>query len=111
MGAGETTVVFFDDTAAVGAWCGQGGVIAWNCFCVEFFGAFDDDLRHLMHVAHEGIALDFTAFHLCEAMFPVASQFCGGQLFDAQTAQQGQQLKSFGGWDQLTAFAHEVFFK
>ena len=108
--AGKASVVFFDHATTTRAGGFERGVIPWNSVGLVFFGAFDDDLRHLRDFAHECVALEFAAFHLCEFVFPVACEFGRGQLLHTQSAQKGEQLKRFGGRDDFASLAHKVFF-
>ena len=108
--AGKTSVVFFDHAAATRAGRFECRIIPWNSVGLVFFGALDDDLRHLRNFAHECVALEFAAFHLRKFIFPVARQFRRGQLLHTQSAQKGQQLKRFGSRDDFAPLAHKVFF-
>ena len=106
--AGVATVVFFHNATAVGARCGQRGVVTGDGVAVVFLGLFDHALGHGGNFGHELLAAELAVLHLRELVLPLAGEFGFGQLFHAQTTQQGHELKGLGGGDQLAAFAQHV---
>ena len=109
-GAGVTAVVFLDDAAAVGARRLQGRIVTGNRVAVVFLGLFDHALGHRGNLGHEGLTAHLAVLHLGQLVFPFAGEFSLGELFDAQSTQQGHQLKRLGGRNQLPTFAQHVFF-
>ena len=60
-------------------------------------------------VLHEGIAAQFAALHLLEAVFPVARQLRAAQGAQADLAEQVDEVHAAQGGDQVLAVAHDVF--
>ena len=109
-GAGITTIVFFHNVAALGAWRCQRHIVARYGIAIVFFRALDDDLCHLSDLAHESHTLEFALLDLLELVFPFTRQFRRRQFLDIQSVEQGHQLSCLRGRHQITAFATQIAF-